>query len=93
MEPLRPESLVTEPEAARRLNVGVRQIRRAPLPRFRVGGWVRVRWGDVLEWIDGQRIQSRSDLERGVEPPSTTNPAHAGLPRQGASGADEKADA
>jgi hypothetical protein len=55
MEPLRPESLVTRPEVARRLKVGLRQIRRAPLPLYHVGGWTRVRWGDVLAWLEATR--------------------------------------
>ena len=59
MEPLRPESLLTRPEAARRLNVGLRQIHEAcetgALPVYRVGSWPRVRWRDVLAWLETTR--------------------------------------
>jgi excisionase family DNA binding protein len=57
----RPETgeFVTIPEAARRSGLGLRQFRRAiatgDLPVYDVGGWPRVRWREVLEWIDASR--------------------------------------
>lgn len=55
--------LMTLPEAARRAGVGLRQIRRArdrgQLTLYQVGGWPRVRWREVLVWIECKR--------RGVE--------------------------
>jgi excisionase family DNA binding protein len=42
--------------AARRAGVGVRQLQRArdrgQLPVYRVGGWQRVRWADVLAFVE-----------------------------------------
>jgi len=54
--------LVTLPAAARRLGVGVRQLRRAcerdGLPLYRVGGWPRVRWREVEQWLAEQRVRA-----------------------------------
>ena len=54
-----PDALITLPAAARRLGIGRRQLKRAvhggELPLFRIGGWPRVRWRDVLAWIEGRR--------------------------------------
>ena len=56
---LAPTALVSIPEAARRTNLGRRQIRRAvsedALPVYDVGSWPRVCWGDVLAWLDSLR--------------------------------------
>ena len=53
--------LITLPEAQRRTGLGRRQFRRAEiqgeLPVYRVGGWPRVRWVDVLDWIEAHRSQ------------------------------------
>jgi excisionase family DNA binding protein len=53
------EMLVTLPEACRRLGIGRGQLRRArergEIPVYVVGGWVRVRWGDVLDWLATKR--------------------------------------
>ena len=49
--------LLTLPTAAKRVGVGLRQLRRArdhgELRTYLVGGWTRVRWQDVLRWLDG----------------------------------------
>jgi hypothetical protein len=51
--------LVTLPEAQRRTGLGLRQFRRAietgALAVFDVGGWPRLRWRDVLAWIESNR--------------------------------------
>ena len=51
--------LVTVPEAMRRTRVGHRQFRRAirtgALTVYDLGSWPRVRWGDVLAWLEAQR--------------------------------------
>lgn len=51
--------MVTEREAARRLGVGLRQLRaareRGELTSYRVGGWRRVRLVDVHRWLEGLR--------------------------------------
>jgi excisionase family DNA binding protein len=56
--------LVTVPEAQRRTGLGRRQFRRAiesgELPVYDVGGWRRVRWSDVLAWIESTR-RARTD--------------------------------
>ena len=53
-----PEFL-TKRAAARRLGVGLRQIQRAiregNLSLYDIGGWPRVRWSDVLAWIESTR--------------------------------------
>ena len=53
-----PEYL-TMPAAARRSGLGIRQLRRGidrgELAVFDVGGWPRLRWNDVLAWIETQR--------------------------------------
>ena len=62
----RPETqtFVTVPEAVRRSGLGLRQFRRAIADRtlavYDVGGWPRVRWNDVLAWIEGHRRSRRS---------------------------------
>jgi hypothetical protein len=62
--------LLTLPSAARRAGVGVRQLRnaatRGEIAVFQVGGWLRVRWRDVLRWIDSQRVPATPHAERRV---------------------------
>ncbi len=57
-EPTR-DDFPTRPEAARRLGIGLRQIRRAcerdDIAVYEVGGWPRVRWVEVLAWIERTR--------------------------------------
>ncbi len=54
-----PQNLITVPVAARERNLGERQLRRAieanELPAYQIGGWTRVRLGDVDEWIQSRR--------------------------------------
>lgn len=51
--------LVTRREAARRCGLGLRQIKAAvengELPLYRIGGWPRLRWNDVLAWLENHR--------------------------------------
>lgn len=59
----RSPELLTLPAAASRAGLGLRQIRRArdvgQLPVYRIGGWDRVRWLDVLAWIESRRREAR----------------------------------
>ena len=61
--PTSPPVLATIPVAARLAGVGQRQLRRATrngeIVTYMVGGWPRVRWADVVEWIEGQRVAPR----------------------------------
>lgn len=65
-----PAELVTLPQAARRAGVGVRQLRRAckagGLQLYQVGGWPRVRWREVLGWIETCRVSTTPHAERVV---------------------------
>ena len=57
----RPNEFVTVPEAARRTGIGLRQFKRAiddgEIALFEFGSWPRVRWADVLGWIERQRVR------------------------------------
>ena len=65
-QPSKDESLVTVQQAARRLGVGVRQLRRArdrgELPVYRVGAWERVKWSEVTNWVRSKRVEPSSGL-------------------------------
>ena len=54
---------VTRQEAARRAGIGLRQITRGiadgEIGAYRIGGWTRVKWSDVQDWIEGQRLSDR----------------------------------
>ena len=62
--------LMTLPEAARRAGLGVRQLRRATQVGewavYQVGGWPRVRWTEVLRWIEAQRAPVTCHAKRRV---------------------------
>ena len=62
--------LLTLPTAAREAGIGVRQLRRAAaqgkVPVFLIGGWSRVRWPDVLRWIERQRVPVTPHAEKRV---------------------------
>ena len=66
--------LLTIPRAAKRLGVGRRQIRRAivngEISLVPVGGWNRVRWSEVVDWVERLRIRptasTRSHVRRVV---------------------------
>jgi hypothetical protein len=63
------DEFVTLPEASRRTGIGLRQFRRFikgdELPVYDVGGWPRLRWLEVIEWIKGKRRRELNcaDLE------------------------------
>ena len=52
--------LMSKPAACRRAGIGARQLDRAiasgDVPKFLIGGWPRVRWRDVVRWIESQRV-------------------------------------
>ena len=62
--------LITIPAAAHMAGIGVRQLRNATaagqIPVFGIGRWPRVRWRDVVRWIDDQRVPATSHAERRV---------------------------
>ncbi len=62
--------LITIPFAARKAGIGVRQLRSAiaagQIPVFKIGRWPRVRWRDVLRWIDDKRVPATPHAERRV---------------------------
>ena len=66
---LRPE-ILTLPAAARRAGLGVRQLRRAvklgELQSYAIGAWPRVRWCEVLDWIDRQRVPATPHAKQRV---------------------------
>jgi len=78
--------LLTLPEAARRVGIGVRQLRlardRGQLLIYRVGTWPRVRWSDVCAWLERHREQPTEHVrEHGeqirplrAEPPEDGSP-------------------
>lgn len=66
---------VTRRSAAKRAGIGERQIRAATaageIPLYQVGAWPRVRYRDVLAWIERQHVapasvESRAHVERRV---------------------------
>ena len=62
--------LLTLPGAARRAGIGVRHVRRAvadgDLPIYRVGSWPRVRWCEVVRWIDGLQASATAHARERV---------------------------
>jgi hypothetical protein len=62
--------LLTIPGASRKAGVGVHQLRKATkrgeLAVYKVGAWPRVRWREVLRWIDAQRVRATPHAERRV---------------------------
>ncbi len=63
MERAKAGELCTIPEAARRTGLGLRQLRRAiqagEVSVYQIGSWPRVRWRDVVEWIERSRLADR----------------------------------
>ncbi len=55
------DRLLTLPGARRESGLSLRQIRRGSadgeLPVYQIGGWARVRWGDLLDWIERKRVR------------------------------------
>ena len=65
-----PEFL-TRPAAARQAGIGLRPLRKATesgeVPLYQIGTWPRVRWREVLDWIERQRtnqVVATSDEDR-----------------------------
>jgi hypothetical protein len=52
--------LMSKPAACRRAGIGARQLAVAieggDVPQFKIGGWPRVRWRDVVAWIESTRV-------------------------------------
>ena len=65
-----PNRLITLPEGARRSGLSVRQIRRgrdeSELVVYEIGNWPRVRWGDLLAWIESRRARPTGHAEARV---------------------------
>ena len=57
--------LCTVPEAARRSGLGLRQIRRAieagEVSVYQIGSWPRLRWREVVAFIDACRRRRSAD--------------------------------
>lgn len=67
--PIGPETeLMTRPAAAKRAGIGLRQLKRAVadgrVPAFLIGARLRLRWRDVVAWIDSTRIAPRDHTRR-----------------------------
>jgi len=62
------DALLTIPETARRLHIGRRQLDNAvaagQLALYDLGTWPRLRWHEVLSWLDGQRRRHGDTVER-----------------------------
>jgi hypothetical protein len=62
--------VLTFRRAAELSGVGVRLLRRAArsgeLPLFQVGAWQRVRWRDVLCWLEAQRVPATPHAKQRV---------------------------
>ena len=62
------DALITLPEASRRVGLSMRQLRRArergELAIYLIGGWPRVRWVDVVAWIESRRQTVRATARR-----------------------------
>ena len=63
MKQPREAELCTVPEASRRTGLGLRQLRRAiqagEVSVYQIGSWPRVRWRDVVAWIERSRLADR----------------------------------
>ena len=64
--PAKSDALMTLPEASRRVGLSMRQLRRArergELAIYLIGGWPRVRWVDVVAWIESRRQTVRATV-------------------------------
>ena len=73
--PRKGPELITLPRAARRVGVGIRELRRTCArgklkfyrPSDKERGWPRVRWIDVLGWIETTRVPTTPHAERVVD--------------------------
>lgn len=70
-EPTHSDPFPTIPQAAKRLGIGRRQLKRATevgdVAVYQVGGWPRVRWSEVLRWIESQRVPVSNHARARVE--------------------------
>ena len=85
------EELLSLAAAAKRLRVNYRRLREAvragDLPTYRVGGErPRVLWGEVVEWVLAQRVQTRAG--RAICP-SEQVPSPAARPQEPSGGASD----
>jgi len=62
--------LMSKPAACRRAGIGPRQLDRAiahgEVPVFMIGGWPRVRWREVVAWIESNRVRPTRHAEERV---------------------------
>ncbi len=73
-DPRKGPELITLPSAARRAGVGIRELRRACArgklkfyrPSAKERAWPKVRWIDVLAWIESRRVPITPHAERVV---------------------------
>ena len=76
------DAFVTLPEASRRTRIGIRQFRRGiecgELAIFDIGAWPRVRWSDVLVWIERARRSCGDSQECAGEDEPAPGPSAPG---------------
>ena len=64
MEQIRSIELITKPEARRRTGLGERQftqaVERGEISEYRIGGWPRFLWPEIVGWIESKRRSSES---------------------------------
>lgn len=61
--------LLTIPAVCRRLRMHrpiQRALRDGEIPVYQVGGWRRVRWGDVVAWLEARRARPTPHAESRV---------------------------
>lgn len=66
---LDPAELLTVPEVYRRLRMKrpvQRALRDGEIPVYQVGGWRRVRWADVVAWLETRRARPTPHAEQRV---------------------------
>ncbi len=75
-------ALLTIPRAAREAGVGVHRLRAAvrcgAIPAYQTGAWVRVRWTDVVAWIESLRAPTSSHARRRVAEIMARRPGRRG---------------
>ena len=80
---------VTVPEAVRRSGLGLRQFRRAirwgELPAYDVGGWPRLRWSEVLAFVESKRRTAPDQRGTRTRPGPRAEPERSSPPAVAAS--------